>query len=887
MTIAPGTFLGSYEILALLGAGGMGEVWSARDTRIGREVAIKVLPAAMTGDEDRLRRFEQEARAAGGLNHPNLVTIHEFGSHGTAPFIVMELLEGQTLRDLVRSSHDGKGTPRLSIRKVIDYATQIATGLAAAHDKGIVHRDLKPENIFVTSDGRVKILDFGLAKLAAPADVEGTEARTEKKNTSPGTVMGTAGYMSPEQVRGQQVDHRTDIFSFGAILYEMLSGRRAFRGDSAVETMSAILKEDPPDLQDMNTPVAPGLERIVHRCLEKAPQERFQSAHDIAFAIDAVSGTSSQRAVVKLPSAKRRVTTVAAPVAAAVVACILTGLIVWRSVATARPALVPRSFSQLTFESDASFPSLAPDGKTFAFTAGASGSKDIFVQRVDGRNASNLTKDSPVDDYQPAFSPDGNEIAFRSERDGGGIYIMGATGESVRRLSDFGYNPTWSPDGTQIAVGTERIVSPYVRLARSSLWIFGVRTGAKRLIKTQDAVQPSWSPHGYRIAYSATFGEHGICTVDPRATDTAGSVTRLSIGGAVDWTPVWSTDGKWLYFGSDRDSTRNLWRIAIDERSGRAQGVPEPVALPTRYAAHFTVDRTGSELAFVAGDLSETVWQFPFDLAALRVTGDPVRVRSGGLLTLSAASPSPDGEWWTFSNAGTQEDIYLMRRDGTDLRQLTNDGASDRGPSFSLDGKLIYFYSHRGDRYEVWSIRPDGSDLREVSRTTGPALFYPHPIPGKNALIEYNGEGPSVLPFNPDGTITRQERLPPMSDPAARMLSVYPSDDGSAIVGTVRPPGNPPAAMQGTWVYSFLTKDYHRVAASMGQAIWLPNSNHVVVLKMPLGLKIIDITANTSRDIPLPLRGDDWSFAFTADGRVLQVQERSSSFAIWLMKEVR
>ena len=237
--ISEGTRLGSYEIGSLIGSGGMGEVWRARDSRIGRDVAIKVLPLSVASNADRLQRFEQEARAAGTLNHPNLVTIFEFGTHDGAPFLAMELLEGETLREKLEQGV-------IATRKAIEYAVQIANGLAAAHEKGVVHRDLKPENVIVTTGGRVKILDFGLAKLTAPEN--SIEDKTVRKATAPGTVMGTAGYMSPEQVRGREVDHRADIFAFGAILYEMLAGRRAFGGDTAADTMSAILNEDPPEL---------------------------------------------------------------------------------------------------------------------------------------------------------------------------------------------------------------------------------------------------------------------------------------------------------------------------------------------------------------------------------------------------------------------------------------------------------------------------------------------------------------------------------------------------------------------------------------------------------------------------------------------------------------
>ena len=287
MTLSAGTRLGPYEILAPIGAGGMGEVYRARDERLKRDVAIKVLPSLFSADADRMRRFEQEAQAAGGLNHPNITAVHDLGTHQGAPYIVTELLEGETLRARLSGG-------AVSVRKATDYAVQIADGLAAAHEKGIVHRDLKPENLFLTNDGRVKILDFGLAKLTQ------TEGQAQQHSnlptaagTEPGLVMGTLGYMSPEQVKGKPADARSDIFAFGAILYEMLSGSRAFQRDTAAESMSAILREEPPDLSATNKNIQPGLERIVRHCLEKNPEERFHSAHDLAFDLQALSGALS------------------------------------------------------------------------------------------------------------------------------------------------------------------------------------------------------------------------------------------------------------------------------------------------------------------------------------------------------------------------------------------------------------------------------------------------------------------------------------------------------------------------------------------------------------------------------------------------------------------
>src|SRR5437870_6222559 len=286
MTIATGTKLGPYEIVVPVGAGGMGEVYRARDTRLGRDVAVKVLPSSCSDDKERLQRFEQEACAASALNHPNIPIVHHVGTHDGSPYVVSELLEGETMRQRMRGT-------TFAQRRAIDYASQIARGLAAAHEKGIVHRDLKPDNVFITKDGRVKILDFGIAKLTQPDGSQSqTEIPTRRVDTDPGVVLGTVGYLSPEQVRGKAIDHRSDIFSFGAILYEMLSGRHAFHGESTADTMSAILKEDPPELSDTNQNISPALERLVNHCLEKNPEARFHSASDLAFALEAISGTS-------------------------------------------------------------------------------------------------------------------------------------------------------------------------------------------------------------------------------------------------------------------------------------------------------------------------------------------------------------------------------------------------------------------------------------------------------------------------------------------------------------------------------------------------------------------------------------------------------------------
>src|SRR5512141_2904209 len=491
MSLAAGSRLGPYEIVTPIGAGGMGEVYRARDPRLGRDVAVKDLPASFSKDPDRLRRFEQEARAAGVLNHPNIMAVYDIGTVEGSPYVVSELLEGETLRSRL-------GGGPLAPRRATEYAVQIAHGLSAAHEKGIVHRDLKPENLFVTKDGRVKILDFGLAKLTQP-DRGGPQTNLPtapvSAETEPGVVLGTLGYMSPEQVRGKPADARSDIFSFGAILYEMLAGQRAFQGETAADTITAILTKEPPDLSQTNRDVHPGLDRIIRHSLEKNPEERFQSARDLAFDLEALSGISSTSAITPSAVARVRRRSLIAPlaIAAGVAAALALGFVLGRQTGSSAPP----TFHQLTFRRGTiGTARFGPDGQTIVYSAAWEGKPlEPFVARSEtpdsrpfgivGAEVLGISKPGEI-----ALAL-GSHRALPFTQAGTLARATLAGGAAPREVLEEVQFADWSPDGRELAV--VRIVGAKTRLEYPI---------GKTLYETDGWIgNPRVSPKGDRIAF--------------------------------------------------------------------------------------------------------------------------------------------------------------------------------------------------------------------------------------------------------------------------------------------------------------------------------------------------------------------------------------------------
>jgi Tol biopolymer transport system component len=883
-----GETLNHYRILEKLGSGGMGEVYLAEDTRLNRKVALKVLPARMASDPERRERFEREAQAVAALNHPNIVTIHSVEESGGIHYITMELIRGRTLSELIPA----KG---LSLARFFDLSIPLSDAVNAAHKRGITHRDLKPDNIMLTDDGRLKILDFGLVKLREESAGNPMASHLPTANlTVEGLVMGTVAYMSPEQAEGKPVDHRSDIFSLGVVLYQMATGTQPFRGDTRISVLSSILRDAPSSVTDLNPALPRHLGRIIKRCLAKDPEERYQTSQDLRNELvelrkEIDSGMGEPAATAAGAAAGRSGRgwgTVLLTLGVLAVAAL--GALLLRSRAPSgesQPPPIHGSFTQLTDQAGAEiFPTLSPDGKMLAYVTAAAGNLDIYVQSVGGQNAVNVTKDSAVDDVQPAFSPDGQKIAFRSERDGGGIFVMGVFGDAVTRLSDSGYRPTWSPDGTEIAYETEGWMLPAGRNSTSQLWAINVSNREKRKITNGDAVQPAWSPHGLRIAYWAVppgSGQRDIWTIPVKG----GEPVPVTQDAALDWNPVWSPDGRHLYFISDRDGNMNIWRVPVDEASGKALGAPQSVTQgATGSARDLSISGDGSRLVYASAVTSSNLQRFPLDPAQGKVTGEATWVTRGSERIIYP-DPSPDGKWLTFELQGKHEDIFVSRADGSDRRRLTDDAARDRMPVWSPDGEKIAFYSDRSGSYSIWTIHPDGSGLTQVAEAPGQGLLFPVWSPDSARMfvsdIREGGESCIFDPNRPWNSQTR-EKLPPPEEGGKQFLPWSWSPDGKKLAGVI-PRGS--SYNSGVVVYDLTTRKYRRLSQTGLLPIWLGDSRRLLYPDGRGGVILLDAETGKSRSIlsVAPDLLDPFSLRVTRDNRAIYLVRTNSQSDLWML----
>ncbi len=768
MAIKSETRLGPYEIVSAIGAGGMGEVYRARDPRLKRDVAIKVLPASFSSDPQRLHRFEQEANAAAALNHPNILAVYDIGQQDGSPYIVCELLDGSTLREYIRSGP-------LPVRKAVDYGQQIARGLAAAHDKGIIHRDLKPENIFITNDGRVKILDFGLAKLTRFDSTAGNEALTQTVQSDPGTILGTIGYMAPEQARGKPADARTDLFSMGAILYELLSGQRAFKGDSPADTISAILNQDPPELSTRNRELPPALERIVRHCLEKNPEERFQSARDVAFDLESLSATTYTAAPCVEPKSRTRWRTVAMFVGL----LLLVGMAAiagrtWLAQRAAQP-----EFRRLTFRrGPIRMARFAPDGQTIFYGAAWDGKPvEMFSIQYEAGDSRPLGLAAQV----LSVSRTG-ELALllnskvRNFVQAGTLAVMPLTGGAPRELSDNVQFAEWSTDDRAMAL---------VRFSAASDVSWIEFPAGKTIYRG-----PAWighlriSPDGNLLAFEQHIhnGDDGYLLVTDRDGKTKFSSQAFTSIQGVAWRP----DGKEVWFtAAPRGSARAIY--ALDLAGKQRLVLRAPGALVLHDIADngrilLTNDNTRKQMfALLPSDNKEhnCSWLDWSVLQNLSEDGKQVLFIEGGeaaqnyglyLRRLDGSLPkrivdgyfgdlSPDGKWVVAQDFSTPRQFVLAPTGIGESRQVTHDNLTHLYPRFLPDGHAIVFVASRPQGAvriyyqslaggDATPITPEGSGAYPGLLTvSADGRYVVAPVPGTDSYAMYPVHGGQPQPI--------------------------------------------------------------------------------------------------------------------------------------------
>ena len=886
MKVAPGTRLGPYEIVSRIGAGGMGEVWRARDTRLDRSVAVKVLLGEYATNPHLKIRFEREARAISQLNHPNICTLHDVGEG----YLVMELIEGESLAQRITRGP-------LPVTEVLEYGAQVAGALDRAHRAGIVHRDLKPGNVMITRSG-LKLLDFGLARITETSSSTSDAPTALNPVTTEGTIIGTLQYMSPEQLEGKSTDARTDVFALGCMLYEMLTGHRAFEGSNQASLISAIMNSEPRPLSESHPLTPRALERLTVRCMAKDADKRWQCAADIAFELRLLADGSPENgpAETEQPSTRqlRRWKYGTAALTLLLLAALGTAAWIGRyALGLAKPAAAPLpELVPLTWEPGGEWtPSISPDGASFVYASAraedsSNAQSAIFLRRVGGENPVNLTKDSPASNREPAFSPDGQSIAFRSERDGGGIFIMGATGESVTRLTDFGRDPAWSPDGKAIAFAT--LPSNVLNDQTGEIWVVDVASGIRKKILSGHGLKPSWSPSGARIAFMgkgrSAAGRRAIWTIPPTGGEPVevSSMPDLTLL-RIDWV------GEWLWFTHAAGGPPGLWRMRVGENSGARLSTPEPVLRSATVVLDISASRDGKRVLFSSGFPKSTVLRWAFDPARGRVSSEASAILSGTRGISLWGPPSPDGEWLTTRVVDwfrpLHEAILLVRASTGETRRLTNDTLSEGAASaWSPDGSKLYFSVAPAGKREVWSIHTDGSG-RELVATSSSAgdIDYPLASPDGKELYVLLGEK-TWKPYKVDLSVPIAQRrltpLPAVSEtrnfdylawsPDGRWILGYPADDE----------GNEDPVLI---IFDVARKTYRKLSdLKPGFAVgWLPDSRRIL-LNSNGDLQVLDRETGVIAAAGSVGKGVS-ALKISSDGRTLFGFRQAHEFDIWML----
>jgi len=842
-----GQIAGHYKIISRLGAGGMGEVYLAEDTRLGRNVALKRLPDDLLTDEQARRRFAQEAKTLSTLNHSHIVTIYDLASDGQRDFIAMEYVEGDSLR--VRLQHD-----KLSVKQAVESAAQVASGLATAHSAGIIHRDIKPENLMVTRATQIKILDFGLAKLIekqrgqfAASNVTTAHLAKDYDQTKSGVIVGTVAYMSPEQAEGRPLDHRTDIFSLGVVLYEMLTGHKAFEGKSAIDTLHTIINKEPPAITEINPQVPLELTDILAKALAKDPAERYQHAGDFeldlrrfkrAFETNSLVSARVQP-LVQHERARKKPMGLLWPIIGIAIGMSIA-VVAWkmgRSTRQAERALNLRNVSLTALTTDPGYegePTFSPDGETIAYVADRTGTFQIFLKQISGGPDINISNNS-AEDVQPAFSPDGKQIAFVSTRSsssnlhypgvdfpllGGDIWVMPAFGGSARRIAESGNFPSWSPDGSTIIYtsGTSRFQLKMRRVPAQG----GQAQDIPITFKTDEPLAAFWLYPSYSSDKHWITFEAGNNIFVVRAE--GGEARRLVKGKR----PAWSADSRMIiYSNSEPGKNFSLWQVPFSTTEGTAEGTPEPLTVGRGRDIQAAVSRDGKLIAFAAQEISFNAETLPFDSEIGRQTGEPQPATSGDK-TIYALSFSPDGHSIVFRDyQGASGHIWRIDH-GSSPIQLTSDPQFDDGiPRWSPDGQTIAFVrrsvnesqASSGTVGSVWLMSPDGANPRllienavnPVWRPDGQAIVYSSVVDDRqNQLFIFDlvtkstrrvTNEPGVVPvatFSPDS-----RWLIYQSNASSLDLRALPVEGGESrvVVATPHQDYHPFVSPSGKWLY--------------------------------------------------------------------------------------
>lgn len=824
LRIAPGTRFGPYVVVELLGAGGMGCVYRAHDSRLDRDVALKVLRRPEEGwGGQQGARFEREAKAVAALSHPHIVAIHDFGEANGQPYMVSELLVGQTLRDALVAGP-------LPVRRAVELALQIARGLAAAHDKGIIHRDLKPENVFITSEGRAKLLDFGIARAIGKVSAQ---SATREALTGPGFVVGTVGYMSPEQALGETVTPASDVFSLGAILFEMLSGVRAFGGDSSAAKLRAVLADEPPALGATASGVPPSLGRVVRRCLGKRPDERFQSARDVAFAIEAVGIDSSVMPSAPTPAARvrrARLSTRAVVLVVLALGLLVAAVLVGRSLGSharqeAPGAATPGAggvvtLRTLTYSGRDTSPAASPDGRLIAFRSDRDGRARIWLRQTASGEERALTEGP--DDY-PRFAPDGASLIFtRTQGTTTSLFRVATLGGQPRRLLEDAGDADPSPDGKRLAFIRWDALSSRTQ-GRPRLFIADSDgSGASELALLDNRVRacPRFSPDGRELAVTGLAQQPGTPpTIVVVALDRAKPPRRLRAPGVVGYVScvAWIGPANIVYAQADSvtgNSAGSPARVYLhDLLSDTARAL---LASPT---TSLTLDILApGTLLFDARSAQENLRELPL---SGRVAP---RWLSRGLGTSRQPVYSPDGKWVVFSsNQSGNLDLWAVSPPTGEIRRITDHPSEDWDPAFTPDGQLLWS-SNRGGHFEVWRAAADGSGAQRVtndgvdaenpSATRDGWVVYASGHPARRGVWKVRLDGSGATRLVPDAI------LPEVSPDGRYVLHQANRNPRLVEVGVSR-------VEDGTRVFS-LSIDVHKpTPAILGRARWLPDGRRI------------------------------------------------------------